>query len=93
MLRTIEATIDAKGNVKLREPITLRGKKRALVTILEDQAGDEISNETALMAEFALSEDWLAAEEDKAWEHLKDLPDLDAGKKGRNGKHSKKGRK
>ena len=76
MLRTIEATIDKSGRIKLREDVSLRGKKRALVTILDDEWIDaEVSNEAALFAEAALSKDWLNPEEDKAWEHLKNLPD------------------
>jgi hypothetical protein len=91
MLRTVEATIDRKGNVKLREPLSLRGSKRALVTILDDEwSSDEVQNETALLAEAALANDWLNPEEDKAWSHLQDLPDLDAGKKHRSGKKGRK---
>jgi hypothetical protein len=36
MIRTIEAVIDASGNVQLLEPIQLKGVRRALVTILEE---------------------------------------------------------
>jgi len=91
MLRTVEATIDRKGNVKLREPIALRASKRALVTIRDDEwSADELQNESALLAEAVLAKDWLSPEEDKAWEHLNNLPDLDAAKKHRNGKKDRK---
>jgi hypothetical protein len=36
MIRTIEAVIDASGNVQLLEPIRIKGVRRALVTILEE---------------------------------------------------------
>ena len=79
MLRTIEATIEANGKVKLAEAVKLRGRKRALVTILdEDWPQDKKPNEAALLAETALAKDWLGADEDRAWQHLADLPDLDA---------------
>jgi len=37
MLQTFEAVIDEQGNVRLLEPLTLSGPRRALVTILDDQ--------------------------------------------------------
>lgn len=36
MIRTIEAVIDERGDVKLVEPVKLTTKHRALVTILEE---------------------------------------------------------
>ena len=88
MLRTIEATIDKNGKVKLAESIKLGGRKRALVTILdEDLPEREGINDAALLAESALAKDWLSPEEDQAWKHLADLPNLDQNPvKGRNGK-------
>ncbi len=69
MIRTIEATIDEQGNVKLLEPVKLPSTRRALVTILED-APVEAIEETALLSEPALAKDWNRAEEDTAWSHL-----------------------
>jgi len=86
----LEATIDAKGNIKLREPVALRGKKRALVTILDDDFDEEVVNETALLSEASLAKEWLMPEEDAAWAHLADLPDLDARSRSRNGKKGQK---
>lgn len=40
-------------------------KGRALLTLLSPPA-----DETALLAEAALAEDWLKPEEDEAWVHL-----------------------
>ena len=69
MLRTVEAVIDAHGNVQVLEPIALPGSRRALVTILEEEPGTSI-HETALLSEAALAEDWNRPEEDAAWSHL-----------------------
>lgn len=69
MIRTIEATIDEQGNVRLLEPVKLPTTRRALVTILEDPPV-EWANETALLSEPALAEDWNRPEEDVAWSHL-----------------------
>ncbi len=69
MLKTIEATIDEHGVVRLLEPIKLPKLRRALVTILEDEVAEAI-NETALLSEAALAEDWNRPEEDEAWSYL-----------------------
>jgi hypothetical protein len=66
MIRTVEATIDEKGNVILLEPVYPSSVRRALVTILEE----EPVAETTLLSEDALSEDWERPEEDAAWAHL-----------------------
>ena len=65
MLRTVEATIDKNGKVKLRERVKVRRKSKALLTILDVAAVDEVT----LLSEKAL-EDWNRPEEDKAWAHL-----------------------
>jgi hypothetical protein len=69
MIRTIEATIDEHGNVKLAEPVQLSSTRRALVTILED-APVASEQETALLSEPALAENWNRPEEEVAWLHL-----------------------
>jgi hypothetical protein len=69
MMHTIEATIDEHGNVRLLESISLPEAKRALVTILDDRV-DILPNETALLSEQVLAEDWNRPEEDEAWSHL-----------------------
>jgi hypothetical protein len=82
MLRTVKATIDERGNVTLAESVSLDGTKPALVTILDDEWSPLVAaNEAALLAESALAEDWLRPEEDEAWKHLVDLPDLDTEEK------------
>jgi len=65
MLQTIEVEIDASGQVHPLEPLIRLPPGRALLTLLDGQA-----NETALLAEAALAEDWLKPEEDEAWAHL-----------------------
>ena len=60
MIRTLEATIDEQGVVHLLEPIALAQTRRAFVTILEEPPlrVNEHVNETALLSEAALAEDW-----------------------------------
>ncbi len=72
MLRTIEATIDEEGNVRLLEPVRLEHAARALVTILEpsDDAADDAMPSPAELSERALAVDWERTEEDAAWAHL-----------------------
>ena len=72
MLRTIEATIDADGNVRLLEPVRLDQWVRALVTILEPLDADLEAEmpSPAELSEQALAADWLRTDEDAAWAHL-----------------------
>ena len=69
MLRTVEATIDKDGKVRLQQKIQLPESRRALVTILDEPA--YLVAETALLSEPALAEDWSRPEEEKAWAYLK----------------------
>jgi hypothetical protein len=69
MIQTVEAVIDENGRVKLLEDVRLPEARRALVTILEEEAITGVS-ETALLSEQALAEDWSRPEEDEAWSHL-----------------------
>ena len=69
MLKTVEAVIDERGNVRLLEPVRPGGVRRALVTILDERPTDRPA-ETALLSEAALAEDWERPEEDEAWKHL-----------------------
>lgn len=78
MLRTIEATVDAHGRVKLAEDIVLDHPTRALVTILDDAWS---VREAALLSESALADGWSGTDADDAWKHLDDLPDLDENAK------------
>jgi hypothetical protein len=66
MHRTVEATIDAAGVVTLSETVELTAARRALVTILEEPAVDDVTR----ASERALAQDWLKPEEDEAWSHL-----------------------
>ena len=69
MIKTVEAVIDEYGAVRLLEKVQLPGARRALVTILEEEA-TAAPIETALLSEAALAEDWNRPEEDAAWAHL-----------------------
>ena len=68
-MRTVEATIDEHGTVRLLETVHLTAARRALVTILEDAPLTGV-HEAALLSEPALTEDWNRPEEDEAWSHL-----------------------
>jgi hypothetical protein len=65
---TVEALIDEAGNIKALQPIPLQGTRRALLVVLDEPA--PVVAETALLSEAARAEDWLRAEEDKAWSSL-----------------------
>lgn len=67
MIRTIEATIDDTGQVRLAEPLRLSGVHRALVTVLDEPPAEAF--ETAVLSESGLA-DWSRPEEDEAWSHL-----------------------
>ena len=66
-MRTIEAVIDEKGQIRLLEPIECGSQRRAIVVVLDESGlSDE---ETSAISENAL-EDWNRPEEDSAWSHL-----------------------
>ncbi|WP_295447820.1 hypothetical protein [uncultured Thiodictyon sp.] len=65
MLQTIEVEIDTTGQVHPLEPPIRLPPGRALLTLLDLEA-----NDSALLAEAVLAEDWLKAEEDEAWARL-----------------------
>lgn len=52
MIRTIEAVVDAQGRLNLSEFVRLPAPRRALVTILEDEAAIPM-HESALLSEAA----------------------------------------
>lgn len=66
-MRTVEAIIEPTGEVRLTEFVQLSSARRALVTILEEPPAVQ---DTALLSEPALAEDWSRPEEDAAWAHL-----------------------
>jgi hypothetical protein len=65
MLQTIEVEIDPDGSIHLLEPLPRDAVGRALLTLLPPSM-----DETTLLAEAALAEDWLRPEEDEAWAFL-----------------------
>lgn len=71
-MRTVEATIDEQGTVHLAEPVKVPAVRRALVTILDEDPAVH-HNETALLSEAVLAEDWSRPEEDAAWAHLQSV--------------------
>lgn len=68
MIRTVEAIVDERGGVHLLETIALPAARRAFVTILEEPPTQQ--EETLLLSEAALAEDWNRPEEDVAWSYL-----------------------
>jgi hypothetical protein len=66
MLKSVEATIEADGEIRLRESVCLPHACRAIVTIIEESDIPE----TALLSEAALGKDWNRPEEENAWSHL-----------------------
>ncbi len=66
-MKTVEAIIEPGGVVRLIEPLQVPSRRRALVTILDEEP---TLHEAALLSEAALAEDWNRAEEDAAWAHL-----------------------
>jgi len=68
MLIAVEAIIEKNGKVCLQKPIRLNSPCRAIVTILDEKS--DVTSETALLSEAALSEDWNRPEEEEAWSHL-----------------------
>ena len=72
MHRTVEAIVEADGQVRLLESARVTVSSRALLTILDEPA-DESGALTAQLSEAALA-DWSRAEEERAWSHLQPAP-------------------
>jgi hypothetical protein len=69
MIRKIEAVVDEQGTVRLKEAVRLVAPRRAVVTIFDEDKAAEV-DETSLVSELALAQDWNRPEEDAAWSHL-----------------------
>lgn len=82
MLKTIEAVTDQNGMLRLLSPTKLPKSRRVIITLLDDEASDEMTDpdrfrtSLALLSESALAKDWERKEEDEAWSHLAQLPSL-----------------
>ncbi|MDM8546460.1 hypothetical protein [Candidatus Venteria ishoeyi] len=68
MIQTLEAIVNESGQVRLTQPLDIKGWHRALVTILEEPPAEAV--EAALLSESSLAADWERPEEDEAWSHL-----------------------
>jgi hypothetical protein len=75
MLQTIEAVTDQNGVLRFPEPVKLPKRRRVIITVLNEEASDDITN-LALLSEPALAKDWDRPEEDEAWSNLAQLPSL-----------------
>lgn len=69
MIRKIEAVVDEKGTVRLKETVRLVAPRRAVVTIFDEDKAAEV-DELPSLSEPALARDWNRPEEDAAWSHL-----------------------
>ena len=82
MLQAIEAVTDRNGMLRLLSPIKLPRSRRVIITILDDEASDEMSDPAstslALLSEAALAKDWERPYDAsrEAWSHLAQLPSL-----------------
>ena len=65
MSRTIEAEVDAQGNIRPKQPVALPPGSRVLITVPEGEGA-----ETVLLSQPALGADWNRPEEDAAWSDL-----------------------
>lgn len=75
MLQTIEAVTDQNGKLRILDPIKLPKLRRVIITILNEELSEEITN-LALLSEPSLAKDWGKPEEDEAWSHLAQLPSV-----------------
>ena len=66
MVQSFEAIIGSDGRVLMSQRVNLRHPHRAIVTILDELAVDEVT----LFSEAVLAKDWSREEEDEAWAHL-----------------------
>jgi hypothetical protein len=69
VVHTVRALVDENGNVRLLEKVVLSGPTQAYVLILGEDS-ETSSNETLLLSETTLSQDWARPEEDAAWSFL-----------------------
>ena len=70
ILQKIQATIDINGEVHLLQPVKLDKPAQAVVTILSEDFGQVGADETAILSEASLAEDWNRPEEDEAWAYM-----------------------
>lgn len=72
MLTTVEAEIETNGIVRLLEPVTIRRRSRAIVTILDEDSTDTNSqSEKTKLADDSESFGWWQGKEITKTEYLK----------------------
>ena len=67
MSRKLKAVVEKDGSLRLLEDIELETGEQVLVTV---HVAEPSENDTALLSEAALAQDWEREEEDEAWTHL-----------------------
>jgi hypothetical protein len=66
-MKTVEAVIEANGDVHLREAVNFSEPHRALVTIFEETP---LVGENPLFNEMVMARDWDTPEDDAAWAYV-----------------------
>jgi hypothetical protein len=66
-MKTVEAVIEANGEIHLREAVRYSEPHRALVTIFEETP---LFSENALFSQMVLARDWDTPEDDAAWKYV-----------------------
>jgi len=69
MVHTVRALVEVDGSVRLLERVIVSRPTQAFLLILGDDQ-EASSDETLLLSEAALSQDWARPEEDAAWSFL-----------------------
>lgn len=69
MMHSYEAEIDAKGRIRLLEPVQLHAPCRAVVTVMASVPDERADHALLHFAESSLSREWERPEEE-AWAHL-----------------------
>lgn len=67
-LKSIPATVDPDGTVRLNQTVRLAHQAQAVVTIMIEDDGSDL----ARLSERALGKDWNRTEEDQAWSVLQE---------------------
>jgi len=67
-LKSIPATVDPDGTVRLSQSVRLAHQAQAVVTIMIEDDGSDL----ARLSESALGKDWNRVEEDQAWSVLQE---------------------
>lgn len=68
MTQALNAVLERDGSIRLLDTVGLVGPRRVVVIVLNEPPRSD--NETLLLSQAALADDWLRPEEDAAWLHF-----------------------